>query len=336
MNELQKSFIENSPSFLMHYNHNHDPKTGRFTNSLFVSGSSKTQDKNSGYYRKKLPKEVRRKLKESMRAGDRIIVGDAPGIDRQVQDYLKKKRYKNVEVYGPGKEVRYAASDKWKTNPVDAPEFKEGSKEWLAKKDVAMTDAATKGLAIVLDEGSTATKNNVVRLKNQGKDVEVFELSKKGNLFDDWDTYSDAKKIFDSLSSKDKKNLTSNDEYSKSPMLVSRKVLKDNAFAEIEHDPDDENIGYISVATSPNARGKGYAKQIASEVISDAERKGLREIYWETTKDNPDSGALARSLGFEKTKSFSDEDDNYVYRIYNQYEHNRYIGQFAPPKRKKK
>lgn len=138
---------------------------------------------------------------------------------------------------------------------------------------------------------------------------------------DDWDTYSDAKKVFDSLSSKDKKNLTSNGEYSKSSMLVSRKVLKDNAFAEIEHDPDDENIGYISVATSPNARGKGYAKQIASEVISDAERKGLREIYWETTKDNPGSGALARSLGFEKTKSFSDEDDNYVYRINSQYEH---------------
>lgn len=51
MNELQKSFIENSPSFLMHYNHNHDPKTGRFTNSLFVSGSSKTQDKEAESYR---------------------------------------------------------------------------------------------------------------------------------------------------------------------------------------------------------------------------------------------------------------------------------------------
>lgn len=171
----------------MHYNHNHDPKTGRFTNSLFVSGSSKTQTKDSGYYRKKLPKPVRERLKEAMRNGDRIIVGDAPGIDRQVQDYLKKKHYKNVEVYGPGKEVRYAASDKWKTNPVDAPEFEEGSKEWLAKKDVAMTDAATKGLAIVLDEGSTATKNNVVRLKNQGKDVEVYRLNKDRD--DTWDHY---------------------------------------------------------------------------------------------------------------------------------------------------
>ena len=148
MDKLHKSFVENSTSFLMHYNQNHDPRTGRFTNSLFVSGSSKTQDKNSEYYRRKLPKEIRQKLKESMKAGDRIIVGDAPGIDRQVQDYLNKKKYRNVEIYGPGKEVRYAANKNWKTNPIDAPEFAEGSREWLAKKDKAMSDAATKGLGV--------------------------------------------------------------------------------------------------------------------------------------------------------------------------------------------
>ena len=74
---------------------------------LFVSGSSKTQDKKSPYYRRKLPKLVKQQLKNSMRNNDTIIVGDAPGIDRQTQDYLKKKRYKNVEVYGPGTKVRY-------------------------------------------------------------------------------------------------------------------------------------------------------------------------------------------------------------------------------------
>lgn len=38
MNELQKSFIENSSSFLIHYNHNHD-KLGRFARSNGTSGS---------------------------------------------------------------------------------------------------------------------------------------------------------------------------------------------------------------------------------------------------------------------------------------------------------
>ena len=120
---------------------------------LFVSGSSKTQDKSSPYYRRKLPKMVRQNLKWSMKNGDKIIVGDAPGIDRQTQDYLKKKRYDNVEIYGPGKQVRYSANKKWKTNPIDDPDHEPMSPEWLAKKDIAMTNRATKGLAVILDNG---------------------------------------------------------------------------------------------------------------------------------------------------------------------------------------
>ena len=150
--------------------------------TVFVSGSSKTEDRASGYYRKKLPKEVRRLLKEHVRSGNKIIVGDAPGIDRQVQRFLKK--YNNVEVYGPGTQVRYSANKKWKTNPIDAPEFEQGSKEWLAKKDIAMTNAADIGLAVILDEGAKATRKNVQRLIDQNKNVTVYELSKKGRKFD--------------------------------------------------------------------------------------------------------------------------------------------------------
>lgn len=154
--------------------------------TLFVSGSSKTQDKESGYYRRKLPRGVRKELNKSMKNQDKIIVGDAPGVDRQVQDYLNKKKYNNVEVYGPGKKVRYTANSKWKTNPIDAPEFEVGSSEWLAKKDIAMTNAATKGLAIILDEGAKATRNNVKRLVEQNKDAQVYELSKYGIIGDKW------------------------------------------------------------------------------------------------------------------------------------------------------
>jgi hypothetical protein len=152
--------------------------------TVFVSGSSKTQFKDSGYYRRKLPKDVQKVLKQYMKENVKVIVGDAPGIDRQVQDFLKKHRYKNVEVYGPGKQVRYSANKKWKTNPIDAPEFEPGSKEWLAKKDIAMEKAATEGLAIVLDEGAKATRKNVERLIANNKDVKVYQLNKTGK--DEW------------------------------------------------------------------------------------------------------------------------------------------------------
>ena len=152
---------------------------------VFVSGSSKTQFKDSGYYRKKLPRAVRKQLKSEMKAGSRIIVGDAPGVDRQTQDYLAKKKYDNVEVFGPGKNgVRYSANKNWKQTTVNVPGTKEMSSEWLAGKDFVMQSLATKGIAVVLDEGAKATRKNVDRLVDQYKSVYVYELNKRGRLFD--------------------------------------------------------------------------------------------------------------------------------------------------------
>lgn len=147
--------------------------------TVFVSGSSKTQDKTSGYYRKKLPSEVRYELHDHMKRGDKIIVGDAPGIDRQVQDYLAKKRYTNVEVFSPGKEgARYLANKGWKQTNVDKPGAEIGSKEWLAAKDFVMSNLADKGIAVTIDEGAKATRKNVDRLVEANKEVLVYELGK--------------------------------------------------------------------------------------------------------------------------------------------------------------
>lgn len=152
---------------------------------VFISGSSKTQLEGE-YQRKKLPKAIRSHLNQIIRSKAKVVVGDAPGIDRQVQDYLSKRNYSNVEVYGPGTKVRYAANKKWKTNPIDAPQYEAMSKEWLAAKDIEMTKVSTKGLAVVLDEGAKATRKNVERLIESQKDVYVYELSKQGKRYDKW------------------------------------------------------------------------------------------------------------------------------------------------------
>lgn len=161
----------------------HDEK-GRFSSkdTLFISGSSHTETKGDLYYRRKLPKDVRKEIKSSMKARDKIIVGDAPGIDRQVQRYLKSKHYKNVEIYGPGSKVRYSANKKWKTNPIDSGKHAPGSKQWLAEKDAAMIKASTKALAVVIENGgSDVTRRNVKKIISQHKNVKVYELSKKGD-----------------------------------------------------------------------------------------------------------------------------------------------------------
>lgn len=151
---------------------------------LFVSGSSKTQDETS-VYRRDLPEEVKNVLKEYMNQKAKILIGDAPGIDSQVQDFLNEMKYKNVTVFAPGKQVRYLANESWKSKLYDS-KYEPYSPEWLAKKDKAMSRSATEGLAVTLDNGSRATKNNVERLDKKGKKVRVYELSSKGSKHDKW------------------------------------------------------------------------------------------------------------------------------------------------------
>lgn len=151
--------------------------------ALFVSGSSKTQDKDSEYYRKSLSRYVKRQLDRAMSDGKKIIVGDAPGVDRQVQDYLASKGYENVDVYTPTRGSRYRASESFRVKHIksDAPE---GSKEWLAKKDIAMARDASEGLAVILEDGASATRRNIDRLIQQNKNVKVYELSKSDPKLD--------------------------------------------------------------------------------------------------------------------------------------------------------
>lgn len=146
--------------------------------NVFISGSSKTQFKDSGYYRKNLPKDIRKTIDDHMAKGHKILVGEAPGIDTQVQDYLKKKNYNNVRVYTSYNDPRYKANKDWETVNVDSKGYKEGSPEFLREKDIAMTKDADEGLSVILENGgAVATRNNIKRLLEQNKDVKVYMLN---------------------------------------------------------------------------------------------------------------------------------------------------------------
>lgn len=153
---------------------------------IFISGSSKTQTKDSGYYRENLPDQIKEKINKYINNGNEILVGEAPGIDSQVQDYLKSKNYKKVTVYTSYDEPRYIADPEWKIKKIKVTKYSRDSKEFLREKDIAMTNDANEGLTIVLENGGAgATRNNAKRLLNSGKDVEMFLLSKDGDNFVD-------------------------------------------------------------------------------------------------------------------------------------------------------
>ena len=170
-------------SFIMK-KHKFEDKQGK-NRTVFISGSSKTQFTDSPFYLEKLPSDISSKIDNYMNSGNKIIVGDAPGIDRQVQDYLAKHGYKNVVIYSPGKTNRYSADSTWKIKQVDAPNYPEGSSEWLAAKDKAMQKAAHEGLAVTIKDGASATRRNIEALRNKGVKVMEYELSGDKNV-DPW------------------------------------------------------------------------------------------------------------------------------------------------------
>jgi hypothetical protein len=163
-------------------------KRDRARGNVFISGTSKLQDKSSTYYRKGLPKPIQNEIDGHIRDKKKIIVGDAPGLDTAVQDYLAEKGYKKVVVYGT--DYTRANKGNWREHISDGSKYEEGSKEWHAVKDKAMQDDAMEGLAVILEKGGAgATRKNVEALVNQNKKVKIYEL--RGVESDKLDTWID-------------------------------------------------------------------------------------------------------------------------------------------------
>ena len=71
------------------------------TQKVFISGSIAV---------KKLDNEVLSSLQKMMQNGLQILVGDAKGVDSQIQDFFKRNNYNNIVVYSIEEFPRYIAS----------------------------------------------------------------------------------------------------------------------------------------------------------------------------------------------------------------------------------
>lgn len=163
-------------------------KRDRRRGNVFISGTSKLQDKSSTYYRKGLPDPIKKEIDDYIRDKKKIIVGDAPGLDTAVQEYLAEKGYKKVVVYGT--DYTRTNKGKWKEHISDGSQYEEGSSEWHKVKDKAMQDDAMSGLAVVLENGGAgATRKNVEALVSQNKKVKIYEL--RGSEKEKLDTWID-------------------------------------------------------------------------------------------------------------------------------------------------
>jgi hypothetical protein len=121
-----------------------------------------------------------------------VIVGDANGIDKAVQQYLLSKLYPLVEVFCSGGKCRNNLGD-WPVRTIQTYSQRKDF-NFYAAKDRQMASEASSGL-MIWDGKSKGTLLNVVRLLRQQKRVELYEASDQRfwelRNQDDWLQFAD-------------------------------------------------------------------------------------------------------------------------------------------------
>lgn len=100
-----------------------------------------------------------------------IIVGDADGVDKSIQEYLHQENYPKVIVYHSGAKPRNNIGC-WPTKAVST-HHKVGTREFFTAKDIEMAKDAEIGV-MLWDTKSTGTLKNVIELVSQHKKSTVF------------------------------------------------------------------------------------------------------------------------------------------------------------------
>ena len=129
---------------------------------IFISGSMSI---------KKLDQVIILKIDEIIAKHNTILVGDAGGVDWEIQKYLAGKNHQNVLVYYSSEKCERNAG-KWPEIYVENPENIQGQEKYFLK-DIKMTKDADYGL-MIWDGHSQGTKNNILNMKKINKKFEVY------------------------------------------------------------------------------------------------------------------------------------------------------------------
>jgi hypothetical protein len=100
-----------------------------------------------------------------------ILLGDANGADKAMQEYLAKKNYRNVSVFCMDNACRNNIGN-WETRNVHSSRSKKDF-NYYSTKDVLMGEEADYGF-MLWDGKSKGTLNNILNLCKRNKKVLVY------------------------------------------------------------------------------------------------------------------------------------------------------------------
>lgn len=132
------------------------------TSTVFVAGSRRIS---------RLPAEVKARLDTMIEKGLQILVGDANGADKALQQYFADKTYPNVLVHCMKDHCRNNLGN-WPTRQIAAPRGAKGF-DYYSLKDRVMAETAEYGL-MLWDGKSKGTINNIVNLSRDRKPTVVY------------------------------------------------------------------------------------------------------------------------------------------------------------------
>jgi len=134
---------------------------------IFIGGSRKIS---------RLNEAIRNRLNNIISKKFIVLIGDANGADKAVQNFFYGSNYAEVFVYCSGSTCRNNIGD-WRTINVEAPSNAKGLKFYMIK-DSKMSEDADYGF-MLWDGKSTGTINNILNLLKQKKKGLVYFSPKK-------------------------------------------------------------------------------------------------------------------------------------------------------------
>ncbi len=131
-------------------------------NKIFIGGSRKVSRIND---------KIRLYLDQIIEQGCYILIGDANGADKAIQQHLQKRGYRGVEVFCMEGICRNNIG-KWNIREIQAKN-KKRDLEFYSIKDKQMAKEASIGF-MVWDGKSAGTLINIGRLIQQKKKVDIY------------------------------------------------------------------------------------------------------------------------------------------------------------------
>ena len=119
----------------------------------------------------KLNKSVIHRIKNIIDNNYNIIVGDANGVDKAVQNFCYEQNYRNVKIYATKGKARNNIGN-WYVHNVDVPKNLKGF-DFYAAKDYEMAKDADYGL-MIWNGISKGTLNNTINLLEMGKETVLY------------------------------------------------------------------------------------------------------------------------------------------------------------------